>query len=124
MLDPIINFFTRIFHLMGRGVGLAVAWLLWPFLAAGRWYTKRGWIVRGAVGGVVLLFVGLYAYFFWQTQVWYGFDPDYVKRYNLTERNVSAGEQVSAASGTDTSRTCGRSAIVDASFASPSSTTS
>ncbi len=113
VLDPIVNFFTRVFHWIGRGIGLLIAWILWPFLAAGRWYTKRGWIIRGSVGLVVLLFVGLYAYFFAQTQMWTGFDPNYVQKYNLAARNVSAGEQVSAASGSDTSRTCGRSAIVD-----------
>ena len=32
MLDPIINFFSRTFFLIGRGIGLVIAWLLWPFL--------------------------------------------------------------------------------------------
>ena len=41
MLDPIVNFFTSIFHALGRGIGLLVAWIMWPFLAAARWYARR-----------------------------------------------------------------------------------
>lgn len=113
MLDPIVNLFTRIFHWIGRGVGLAIAWLLWPFMAVGRWYTRRGWIIRGVMGLALLILVGLYGYFFWQTQAWTGFNPDYVEKYNLKAREASAGEQVPAAAGADTANTCGRSTIVD-----------
>lgn len=112
MLDPIVEFFTRVFHWIGRGIGLLIAWVLWPFMAAGRWYTRRGWIIRGSIGLVLLAIVGFYSYFFWQTQVWTGFNPDYVAEYNLDARSVSAGEQTAATQGGET-RTCGRSAIVD-----------
>jgi hypothetical protein len=46
MLDPIVNFFTRIFQWIGRGIGLVVGVILWPFLWAGSWYTRRGWILK------------------------------------------------------------------------------
>jgi len=112
VLDPIVDFFTRVFHWIGRGLGLVIAWILWPFMAAGRWYTRRGWIVRGSVGLALLALIGFYGYFFWQTQVWSSFDPDYVEEYQLDARGVSAGEQTAATQGGET-RTCGRSAIVD-----------
>ena len=35
MLDPIVNFFTRIFQWIGRGIGLLIGVILWPFLWAG-----------------------------------------------------------------------------------------
>ena len=111
MLDPIVNFFTRIFQGIGRGIGLLIGVILWPFLWAGRWYTQRGWILKAVVGVALLLLVGFYIRFFYMTQVWNGFDPNYVESYQFENRNVSAGEQVAAGAGTDTARTCGRSAI-------------
>ena len=50
MFDPIVNFFTRIFQWIGRGIGLVIGVILWPFLGAGRWYTQRGWTLKAAVG--------------------------------------------------------------------------
>ena len=41
MLDPVITFFSRIFYLIGRGIGYAVGIILGPCLWAGRWYTQR-----------------------------------------------------------------------------------
>jgi hypothetical protein len=113
MFDPIVNFFTRVFQAIGRGIGLVIAWICWPFVAASRWYARRGWLIKGPIGIGLLVLIGLYGYFFWNTQRWTGFDPDYVQAYNLASRNLSAGEQVSAADGGDTTRTCGRSAVAD-----------
>jgi hypothetical protein len=98
MLDPVIAFFTRVFQAIGRGIGWVVAVLFWPFLWAGRWYTQRGWILKAAVGLVVTLIVGLYAYFFWETQRWRGFDPDYPEPLLAGGQSVSAGQEIEAAS--------------------------
>ncbi len=111
MLEPIVNFFTRIFQWIGRGIGLAIGVILWPFLWAGRWYTQRGWILKAVVGLAVLVLIGLYANFFYATQWWNKFDPNYVAKYTFENRNISAGEQVAAGAGTDTARTCGNSGI-------------
>ena len=111
MLDPIVSFFTRVFQLIGRGLGFVVGILLWPFMWLGRWYLQRGWILKTAMGAAVAGLVALYGYFVWNTQAWTNFDPDYVARHNFENRNVSAGEQIVA--GTDTAKTCGRSAIAD-----------
>ena len=97
MLDPIVRFFQRAFAALGRGIGLLVAWLVWPFMAAHGWYSGRNWIIKAPLLGLLFLFVGLYGYFFWQTQVWHGFDPDFVEKYRFSERTVPAGQQIPAA---------------------------
>jgi len=113
MLDPIVNFFTRVFHAIGRGIGLVIAGILWPFMAVGRWYAARGWLIKGPLGLILIGLVTLYGYFIWNTQVWTGFDTNYVQALNLKQRNVSAGEQTSAQGDAATARSCGRSAIAD-----------
>lgn len=111
MLDPIIAFFERVFRAIGRGLGLVVAWLLWPFLAAHGWYAGRSWMVRGPIAIFLVLLVGLYGYFIWQTQVWTGFDPNFVDRYKLGERHLSAGLEKPGVAGA--AKTCQTSAVVD-----------
>jgi len=107
MLDPIVSFFTRLFQWIGRGVGFLIGLLLWPFMWVGSWYTRRGLILRAAVGLALLILIGLYGYFIWNTQRWTNFNPDYVETYKFD--NVSAGEEVAGA----TTRTCSRSALAD-----------
>ena len=121
MLDPIVAFFQRIFSAIGRGIGTVIAWILWPFMTMANWYRARGWIIKGPIGIGLVVLLGFYSYFVWQTQVWSGFDPDYVNSYNLGQRKQDAG----TASGGGTSaapagevaepepKTCVRSAIVD-----------
>ena len=65
MVDPIVNFFTRVFQAIGRGIGLAIGVVLWPFMWVGRWYTQRGWILKVVLGVILLGIIGLYGYFFW-----------------------------------------------------------
>ncbi len=91
MLDPIIAFFQRVFAAIGRGVGLVVAWLLWPFLAAHGWYRDRSWIIKGPILGILVLLILAYGQFFYRTQFWHGFDPAFVSSYKLETRTVAAG---------------------------------
>jgi len=77
MLDPIVNFFTSVFQWIGRGIGFAIGIILWPFIWAGRWYAQRGWILKSVLGVALAGIVAAYAYFFYVTQFWTGFDPDY-----------------------------------------------
>ena len=95
MFDPIVAFFQRVFTAIGRGIGLAVAWILWPFVALGAWYRGRSWIIKGPIALILLALVVFYGYFIWQTQAWTNFDPDYVDRYKLAERTVPTGSPVS-----------------------------
>jgi hypothetical protein len=114
VLNPIVEFVTRIFQWIGRAIGMAIAWLFWPFMLAGRWYTRRGWILRILVGLCVLVLIGLYANFFWQTQRWTDFNPDYAQKYDLKDRQASAGEETPAAATGAAQKVCARSAVVDA----------
>ncbi|MBZ9853458.1 DUF2333 family protein [Mesorhizobium sp. CA13] len=111
MLDPIVNFFVRIFQWIGRGIGLLIGVILWPFMWAGRWYAQRGWILKAVLGLALLVLLGLYANFFYATQWWNNFNPSYPDTYTFEKRNISAGEQVAAGAGADTARTCGNSGI-------------
>ncbi|MDF1774591.1 MAG: DUF2333 family protein [Rhizobiaceae bacterium] len=113
MLDPIIAFFERLFTYIGRGIGMLIAWILWPFLAAGRWYRRKGFILRAVVGGLVLLFVVLYAIFIWRVLWIRDLDPDYVTAYNMKGLGINANDQTAVEESTSTTKTCKRSAIVD-----------
>ena len=114
MLDPIIEWFGRLFASLGRGLGMVVAALAWPFVAATRWYRRRGGVLRIVVAAAVLLFLGLNLYFAWQTQVWRGFDPDYALAYGTAPAGLSAGEQVAPQGDAATAQTCAPSQIVQA----------
>ncbi|CCV09004.1 conserved hypothetical protein [Mesorhizobium metallidurans STM 2683] len=102
MLDPIVNFFTRIFQWIGRGIGFVIGVVLWPFMWAGRWYTQRGWILKAVLGLALLVLVGLYANFFYATQWWNNFDPDYPTKILAASNspqmaNALAGDAVAPA---------------------------
>lgn len=113
MLDPIVAFFQRIFAAIGRGIGLVISWLVWPFVAAANWYRQRAWIIKGPIGLVLLGLIGLYGYFIWQTQAWHGFNIDYVNAYNYAARKNDAGLPVKVAAGqTAPANKCEPSAIV------------
>ena len=127
MLDPIVNFFVRVFQAIGRGIGLLVGVLLWPFMWAGSWYTRRGWIPKTVLGLLFIGLVGLYGYFFWVTQRWTNFNPDYVAAYKFENRSAAMGQMVepdtgaavpvqagvapAPGSGEGAARTCKRSEI-------------
>ena len=114
MLDPIIQWFARVFAAIGRGIGVMIAAILAPFVGATRWYRRRGGAVKAIVGAAVALFLALNLYFAWQTQVWRGFDPDYALAYGATTAGQSAGEQVAADGDASTATTCAPSQIVQA----------
>ncbi len=97
MLDPIVRFFRRAVAAVVHGFGLLIAWLVWPLRAGHGWYSRRSWMIKGPLLAVGILFVGLYGYFFWQTQVWSGFDPDFTEEYNWSARVVPAGQRLPAA---------------------------
>ena len=115
MLDRIAGFFRLIGQTIGRWARLFAAWAFWPFLAAHGWYQRRSWMIRLPVIAFVALFVVLYGYFFWQTQIWTNFNTAFVDQYRLSERKVAAGQDVPVAEGADATapKTCQLSAIVD-----------
>jgi hypothetical protein len=112
MLDPIILFIQNIFSAIGRGIGYVIAWILFPFMSAGRWYASRGFILKGVVGIILAILVVAYGFFIYQTQVWNGFDPNYPAQYKFGERKLAAGKEFP---GEDASapKKCQPSAIVE-----------
>ncbi|TIY11030.1 MAG: DUF2333 family protein, partial [Mesorhizobium sp.] len=118
MLDPIVNFFTRIFQWIGRGIGFAVGVILWPFMWAGHWYTQRGWILKAVLGLALLMLIGLYGYFIWNTQVWSNFNPAYAEAYKFTQPAGTTPAQPAPSATGETAgvegevKTCTNSAIV------------
>ncbi|MGH6865115.1 MAG: DUF2333 family protein [Methyloceanibacter sp.] len=127
MLDAIVTFLSRIFQAIGRGIGLAVAFVLRPFLWIGRAVSQRGWVVWGVLGAILLGLVLLYGYFFWTTQRWTNFDPDYAAAHGQTTAGSPAAETPASGAGIITSdedeeakpsgeaatQTCRSSRIVD-----------
>jgi hypothetical protein len=118
-----VNFFARISQAIGRGIRLAVNTVLAPFRWVGGWFARRGGIVKAVLGLVLLLIVFLYGYFFWSTQRWTNFNPDYVKSYE--NRDGAAGQPAGpsggivstpeeAAAAGEAVQTCRRSLVVDA----------
>ena len=97
MLDPIVSFFTRLFQWIGRGLGYLIGVVMWPFLWAARWYWGRGWMLKGGVGAVILVVVALYGYFFYVTQFWTNFNPDYPAALAQTREATAAGDPVDTA---------------------------
>jgi hypothetical protein len=112
MLDPVVNFFTQVFHLVGQGVGWLVAVALWPFVALGAWYKKRGWTLRAVVGLIVFLIVASYVYLFSITQFWTGFNPEYATAYSVGVGAPSAGDIVDSSASSE--KQCQSSRIVTA----------
>ena len=117
MLDPVINFFIRVFEAIGRGIGWLIAILLWPFMAVAAWYRKRGWLVRGPVLILVLALVFGYGLFFYQTQFWTGFDRNYASRYAQPAQTASVASpgQPVAAQSTSTGSSSASNAVGSAS---------
>ena len=109
MLDPIVNFFTHVFEAIGRGIGLIIAGILWPFVQIGKWYTKRGWILRGSLGLLLVVWLGSYLFFFWHAERWTNFDPNYTLAYNFADRKTDPGEPMSEPEN----GVCAGSAIVE-----------
>ncbi|SFB45763.1 hypothetical protein SAMN03159496_03891 [Rhizobium sp. NFR07] len=123
MLDQITGFLRGIVSIIGRGIRLLIAWLVWPFMAAHGWYRGRHLWVKAPIAAFLVLLVGLYGYFIWQTQVWSGFNPNFVDSYRWSERNIPAGQelpaagpevQADAAATSTVPKQCQTSAIADA----------
>jgi hypothetical protein len=120
MFDPVVNFFTGVFEAIGRGVGVAVSYVLSPFRWFGGWYGRRGGILKAVLGALLLVLVALYLYFFWNTQRWTNFDPNYAARYTIPAEPVATGDRPAGGIVTTTeeagaqAQTCRHSLIVDA----------
>ncbi len=109
MLDPVIDFVSQIFYQIGRGIGIVIAWILWPFVTIRRWYKRQKWLIRGPLLIIFLTLVVSYGYFIYNTQRWVGFDPEYAENYKFEDRKIAPGDLI----GGEGSKTCVPSAIVE-----------
>jgi hypothetical protein len=99
MLEPVVNFFVTIFQWIGRAIGWAIGIVLWPFLWFARWVGGRGYVLKGVVGALVVGLIAAYGYFFYVTQFWTNFNPDYPKAEvaaaaEATSQRTLAGDPV------------------------------
>jgi hypothetical protein len=109
MLDAVTNSLTRAIRATGRGIARAIGVVVSPFERLGRWYLRRGWILRAIVGAILVGVLGLYGYFFWNTQRWSSFDPDYVAAYDIAAPSAATGQPAAAGAP----QSCQRSHIVE-----------
>ena len=113
MLDPVVEFVTRMFALLGRGVGKIIAWIFLPFVWLKNLYKRTHGILKVLFAVLLLCIIIPYIWFLWNA-IWIrNFDLDYTKKLNFEELSIAAGDNVSIEGGSDTTKTCGRSAIVD-----------
>lgn len=94
MLDPIVQFFVKIFEYIGRGIGIVIAAIIWPFKAFNAWLRGKGWFIKIPVFLILLGLVLGYFYLFYITQFWGNTDPKYVETYNFEQSYKGAGEQI------------------------------
>lgn len=106
MLDPVIAFFTRIFELIGRGIGTLIAWVLWPFIAFRNWLRGTGWFIKIPVFFVLVALAVGYGYLLAITQFWSPAGSAYAAKYATENVQAAAGARLSDG-------TCQPSAMVD-----------
>lgn len=80
------SFLSRVLAVLGRAI-------IVPLGAIGRLYLRLGTIAKIIVGIAALWLIGLYGYFFWQTQAWTNFNPDYPAAYNY-QSATTPGEEL------------------------------
>lgn len=98
-----------------------------PFVWLGGFFARLGAILRVVIGVGLTVLLVLYGIFFWNTQVWNAFNPDYADAYNLATKKAgnvpepSGGIVSDNTTETDTQgeraekKSCRRSMIVEAS---------
>ena len=113
MLDPVLKFFTNIFELLGKIIGKLIVWLLSPFVWIKNLYQRTHGILKVLLAVLLLCIIIPYLMFLWNVSWIRNFDLDYTKKLHFEDLTSAAGDQVSIEGGSETTRTCGRSATVD-----------
>ncbi|MEM9332998.1 MAG: DUF2333 family protein [Pseudomonadota bacterium] len=115
MLDPVIDFIKSVFRMIGSAIGKIVLFVLAPFIYVRNLYRRSGWILKGLIAVLVLCILIPYSLFFWNALWVRAYDLNYTEQLELADRKVAPGERVTIDGATDTSKTCGPSAIIDVS---------
>ena len=113
MLDPVIDFIKRMFALLLKSIAKIITWLFLPFVWIKNLYQRTHGILKALLAILLLCIIIPYIWFFWNVMWVRNFDLDYTKKLHFETLLTAAGEQVSAEGGDETTKSCGRSAIVD-----------
>ncbi len=113
MLDPIIQWLSRMWQALLRAGNALIALITSPFRAIYNLFQRSGLIIRVIIGALILPVIVFYALFAWHALWIRDYDLDYPKRFKLTDQMRPAGEQVAVEGGEATTKTCGRSNVVD-----------
>lgn len=112
MLDPIFEWFGRLPGAIAAWIRGLIRLVLSPFRGLYGFYQRAGFLMRVALGVLIIPLVAAYLWFFWQTAWIRDYDADYPDRYDFGQSMRSAGEQVAVEGGDESTKTCGQSAIV------------
>lgn len=115
MLDPVFEWIKKIYSLIVATIKNGVKLILAPFVYIYTLYKTSGWIIRGILLIALIPIVITYGWFIWSALWIRGYDIHYVDKYQVDKLTTAAGEQVAAEGGTDTTKTCGKSAIAQVS---------
>lgn len=113
MLDPIMEWFGRIWRALLVSAKALVKLITSPFTATYNLFQRSGLIIRIMIGAFLVPLFLAYAIFAWHALWIRGYDLDYPKQFKMADQMHPAGEQVSIEGGEDTTKTCGRSNVVD-----------
>ena len=113
MLDPIFEWLGRLWQGLLAAVRALIALITSPFRATYQLFQRSGLIIRIVIGAILLPLVISYVWFAWHALWIRDYDVDYPKRFQLTDQMRPAGEQVAVEGGEETTKTCGRSNVVD-----------
>ena len=114
MLDPMIEWFQQAFIGLWKSMRGLFLWLTAPFRGFYRFFVNAGNTLKIIVSVIVLVLFATYGLFFWNAAWIRGYDINWPDQFDFQNRTTSAGEQVAAEAGTETTRSCGRSGVVDA----------
>ena len=113
MFDPVFAFFRRLWSFIIATISRLVRWIIAPFVAIRALYKRSHVIIKAALVIILLVVIVPYIYFFWNIAFIRDYDNNYAANLNFENYSIGAGEQVAMEGGTETTRTCGRSAIAD-----------
>ena len=112
MLDPILEWISRMFGMFKAWLAALGRAITAPFRALYRFFQRSGWIIRGVLLLAIVPFVFGYLHFAWHTLWIRDYNLDYADNLRITDLTGVADEQVAVEGGQSSTKTCGRSNIV------------
>lgn len=113
MLDPVFEFFHWAFTGAKTTLARLIAILFFPLAWLRNLYKNSGGILKVIIAIVLLCIIIPYVFFIWNVLWVRDYNPNYTDKFDFAALDVSAGEEVRIDGGSDSTKTCGRSSIVD-----------